>query len=221
MASRACSSPTLYPLLSTLLLCGFVAGCNLVGAAAYKITGPPKVQPQYKPAATPMLVLVENPRQPSAASIDADLVARYLSDELSVNHVAPLIDPARLQALRDAQGSDFAKLSITAIGRQLGAEQVLYVQLASNSITRVVGDEGVQGSATARVRLIDAKTGQTLWPADLSNGAELTAATSIGTDNAASAMDLRQHLYRDLASQIARLFYAWRPEDMRPESYAR
>lgn len=204
-------------LVALLLLC--FGGCQLASALTYKVAGPPKVPAKYTPVKTaPMLVLVENFRQPSASSTEADLLAHSLIEQLEAHKVAPLVDLEKLQALRDQHRSDFSKMSIASIGREVGAAQVLYVQLTNQSITALAGGDTLEGKSTARVKVIDATDGKTLWPTE-AEGYEVAAATALGKDRAMSTMDVRQHLCRGLADQIARLLYPWTPDDMSPGTY--
>ena len=66
----------------------------------------------------------------------------------------------------------------------------------------------------------DLRTGQTLWPTDLADGYPVAASTKLGKDADASAMAVRQRLYVQLADDISKLFYKWKPEDMRPDNFS-
>src|SRR3712207_3208385 len=73
---------------AALLACALLAGCNVIGVAAYKFSGPPTVPAKFKPAAQePMLVLVENSRNPTNLRMDADRLARSLATELKQHKV--------------------------------------------------------------------------------------------------------------------------------------
>ena len=203
---------------SLLLLC--FAGCEAASVITYKLTGPPKVPAKYTPDKTkPLLVLVENPKQRSAASTEPELIAGLIIDQLNAKEVAPMIDLTKLHAVRDAHVADYSKMSIAAIGRAAGAAQVIYVQLDVQPIRQMPGGDTMQGQAAARVKLIDVVSGETLWPTDLSDGYEVGAASELGKDRAKSAMDVREGLARSLADQVARLFYKWEPTDMSPGQY--
>src|SRR5687768_10904100 len=52
-------------------------GCNVVGAIAH-VAGPPAVEPLYVPAQTPMPVLAENYANPSADTVDAEQLERFV-----------------------------------------------------------------------------------------------------------------------------------------------
>jgi hypothetical protein len=210
----------IFHLLSSILV--FIpAGCSALGVAAYKLAGPPDNPALYTPNKTrPMLVLVENYRHQSSVAAHADTLARQLAAALEAHKVAPVIDLDKLQSLRDSRPAEYPTMSVTRIAQAVGASQVLYVQLHSSDVAPLLGGEGYTGQATASVKIIDADTGATLWPADMSDGYGVSASTQLGTaSGAGSPMDVRQRLYVKLTDQIARLFYKWKPEDMRPEGF--
>ena len=203
------------PVVTTLLACAALAlgGCNVAGALAYKVTGPPPIPAKYVPAKVPMLVLVENSRNPSNLRLDADRLTRTIGEELAPHHVAPVIDPEKLTDFRRAQGAHYASLSITAVGRAVGAEQVLYVDLIDVSIEPAIGSELLQGRAEARVRVVDVHTGQTLWPSDAAQGQPVGAATSYTSVSAGGGESIvRDQLLDSLADKIAKLFYTWKSD---------
>jgi hypothetical protein len=208
--------------LVMILAGGMLSGCNLLGAAAvvgYKVAGPPKVDAKYVPARTPMLVLVENYEHQSTTSLQSDLLSRTLAQQIQVHDIAPVINPAQLQALRDSRGDAYSKMSITEIARELGAAQVLYVQLETADASPLSGGEGYTGSARAKIKLVDATSGNTLWP---KNEQQYPVAAQTQIDSAHGAADplsVRRQLYDQLADQVSKLFYAWQPEDMSPGTY--
>jgi len=209
-------------LLGVLLLAALAlssGGCNAVGAAVYKINGPPDNPAKYTPAKTPMLVLVENYQQQTAASPQADILARDLFGLLDAHSVAPMIPPEKLQELRDEKPVEFPTMPINKIGQAAGASQVLYVQLAGGETHAVSGGEGYQGVASATVKIIDAATGDTIWPHDADHGYPVSASTKMGIDAVQSPAALQHKLYTQLADEIGRLFYKWKPDDMRPEGF--
>jgi hypothetical protein len=81
-----------------------------------------------------MLVLVENFRSGSTAELDADMLTRYLNDELTAHNIAPIIEFEQLATLRTDTTKNFREMSIDAIGRTLGAKQILYVDLISSNV---------------------------------------------------------------------------------------
>src|ERR1051326_7245512 len=98
--ARFLVGPGLVPLVS---LCSLLAGCSAIGLAAYKVAGPPEVPAKYVPVKEPLLVVVENYRQPSGWQADADLLARYVERELETSGVAPVVDSNKLREMRLSQ----------------------------------------------------------------------------------------------------------------------
>jgi hypothetical protein len=189
--------------------------------AAYKLAGPPKNPAKYTPdAQKPLLVLVENYQQQSAAAPQADMLARNLFAVLNAHGVAPLIPPEKLQAVRDAQPLEFPRLPINRIAQATGAAQVLYVHITGSESHALAGGDGYQGQASAVVKIIDGTSGNTLWPTEAAGGYPVSTATKIGIDAAPSPAAVQQQLYGQLADEIGRLFYKWSPEDMRPEGFS-
>jgi len=202
-----------------LITLSLLSGCQIAGVAAYKLAGPPKNPAKYTPAQTPMLVLVENYQQQSAASPQADMLARDLFAVLNDHGVAPLIPPEKLQELRDAKPFEFPTMPLTRIAQAVEAHQVLYVQLGGSESHPLLGGQGFQGHASASVKIVDAASGETLWPTEAAGGYPVAVSTKMGIDAVPSPMAVQQKLYIQLADEIARLFYKWSPEDMRPEGF--
>jgi hypothetical protein len=220
-AGRFRAVAILYPLFSILVFT--LSGCEIFGVAAYKLHGPAKVPAQYVPPKTPMLVLVENYQHQSSVNAHGDLLAQLLVKELQAHKVAPLVPPEKLQALRDERPADFPTMSMAAIGRAVGASQVLYVQLHRSDVTPMSGGDSLTGQTNASVKVVDVATGDTLWPGGIAGGAGDSgypvAATQLGTDNGGNVQDVRQRMYFRLSNQIARLFYKWQPENEEPEGF--
>ena len=208
----------LVPIFLTSSLLLTTAGCQALGVLAYKILGPPAVAAQYVPNKTrPMLVLVENYQHQSSAAAASDLLGQYVAHDLQTYQIAPIVPPEELQALRDERGADFRTMSITSIGQAVGAEQVLYIQLQSSDVTPLAGGESFSGQAAATVRVVDAATGETLWPSDISAGYGVSANVKLGGTSAKSVQDVRRELNIRLTDEISRLFRKWKPDDMAPE----
>lgn len=112
-------------------------------------------------------------------------------------------------------------MSMAAIGREVGAHQILYVQLHRSDVTPMSGGDSLTGQTAASVKVVDVATGDTLWPSDTAaeTGYPVAAATQLGTDRGTNVQDVRQQLYVQLSHQIARLFYKWQPEDEEPEGF--
>jgi hypothetical protein len=192
-------------LISSFLL----TGCTAVGVAAYKIAGPPPVEAKYVPPQESMLVLVENYRDASSTQIDAELLTRYLIEKLRAHNVAPVVDYDSLETLRMDPARDYHAMKLDQIGKALGAKQVLYIDLVSSEINRPLGGETFTARGAAQIKVVDATTGQTRWPADNTVGEPVAfQAPALSADQGGNdPMLVRQKLEEGMADQIARLFY--------------
>jgi hypothetical protein len=198
--------------LGLSLACG-AAGCNLLGAMAYKFGGAPAIPAKYAPPKTPMVVLVENSRNPATLRLEAQRLSSRVTDELDKHQVAPLIDPSKLNDLRRTDPTKFNAMAVTAVGRAVGAEQVVVVDLVEFNIQPDLASETFQGLAEARVRVVDVASGETRWPLDVSGGYPLSAKTSyVRPVDGVDAVTLSEQLQSALSSQIARLFYEWKAD---------
>ena len=148
-------------MIALLLLVG---GCNVVGAVQYAAMGPPAIPAMYQPNKVPTLVLVENYEAPSAAALDSDRLAMLLRRELKTHQVVPVVDPAALATLREQKPRDFGSMRISEIGQALGAEQVIYINLIRSDVEQTAGL--LKATLSARVKVVEAKTGRLLWPPD-------------------------------------------------------
>ena len=210
---------TILNILSSILFLNVAAGCVAVGVATHKILGPPPVEAKYVPAQEPMVVMVENYRRPSSALTDDELLARYIEGFLRGHEVAPVVDSAKIRELRINRPEEFKRMSIAAVGREVGARQILYVDVVQSELESLMAGELLRGSTGVRVRVIDAETGETLWPTDMSEGYPLEQSESFGKTQARSEQELKQGLYAQLGDRIAKLFYKWKPDEHEPEGF--
>src|SRR4051794_26778835 len=73
----------LHPLSSILVSILVATGCSTAGVLTHKLRGPPPVPAQYTPKQEPMLVLVENYRNPSATIADAQRLEDLIKEQLA------------------------------------------------------------------------------------------------------------------------------------------
>jgi hypothetical protein len=205
-------------LLSLALL--FTAlGCSAAGVAAHKVLGPPAVPAMYVPQQQPLVVLVEDYHRATALT-DDELLSRYVEEEFRRNvEKVPVVDSAKVREVRLSKPDAFKKMSVADVGREVGAQQVVWVDVTERTIESLLGGESLRGAVAVRVKVVDVKTGQTLWPLDMSEGYPLSTGTSWGTKNPSSEAELKNALYRGLADKVAKLFYKWKPEEEEPEGF--
>ena len=200
------------PLWCILVLLS-LGGCTPVGAIAGKLVGPPPVKPRYLPPKDqPMLVLVENYRNPSATALDGQRLALRIEEELRRHRIAPVVPADSLESVRSDPA--YAKMTIPAIGRATGAKQVLYVNVATFSVETTVANEMLRGRTEMTVRVVDAATGATRWPTVTPTGHPLTIETPwLREGHDVTDASLRDQMSRQAASYILRLFRKHRPEE--------
>jgi len=195
-----------------------LAGCELIGAPAQILFGEPPIAAQYVPKKVPTLVLVENYRSPDELILDGDQIAHQVGDELKTEGKMDLVDPDKLVPLREEDPAKFRAMSCQAIGRQVGARQIIYVDLVESAVTGDMTQTVVHAHAMARVQVVDVATGKPLWPSDASHGTELEAKMDYDPTDSSKAMSMRTNMLTQLSSRIAKLFYKWKPDDQDQEN---
>jgi hypothetical protein len=207
----------IFYLLSAILFPALLTACVPVGAVVNKVVGEPPVPPQFVPDKTrPMLVLVENFRNPDAGRMDAQRVTIHIAEELKRYHVARVVDPEEAEALRSR--ADYHGMKVEEVGRAAGAGQVLYVNFQPVKIDNTVAGEMLKARTELRVRVVDAASGRTLWPHDTPEGQTLVAESPwvrspTGGREGLPEPALRDQVARSAAHQIVKLFRKWTPDE--------
>ncbi len=196
----------------TFAFCISSTGC-IAGAVLGKL--PQYTAAKYVPDKDkPMLVWAENYREPSgAAAVDADELARLVFDNLEEHKVAPMVAPERAVELRSHDGERFRQMPITLMGQEVGAQRVLYISMTNTETDSAGGTRDMMRvSATALVRVVDVKSGLTVWPPAASDGYPVSATTPVTRiGNGADEATVRESLQQQLGTEIARLFYKHDP----------
>lgn len=192
------------------------AGCEAI--AFLGAMGGEKVKAQYKLPNRPTLVMVEDPERhlgnPTLNSVAAANAAFHLKQNQALT--APLIDQAELTALEARLGQEYARTPIDQVGRLLGAEQVVHVQVDSVSMQTAPGV--YRPTAIVQVKVIDVADGERLFPEAprFTNpnapppGHRVKAQLSVrsaGTDGRGTTAVLAQSLAEEIGHTVARLFY--------------
>jgi hypothetical protein len=190
--------------------CICFTGCNVVGAIAAKVGPEPTIPAQFTPAQTPAVVLVENFSNPASLRLEADGIARHLTEELTLHNAAPMVEQGAVDALRQKSSTAYRQMPLDAIGRAVGAKQIIYVDLERFDMTQAIASEMIGGQAEARVRVVD-DTGAILWPIDSAGGYPVSVKLT-AQPVAANTGDtlVRRQLHAALADKIAKLFYPWK-----------
>src|SRR5579862_2140809 len=149
-------------ILASLMLA--VGGCQ-VAALVDKLLEP-REPAKYVPPQQTMLIVVEDYQNPAMLEVVGDHMERIIAEELIVNKVAPIVNPDHLTTLRSDHPRQYKQMKIANIGAKLDAKQILYVNVTDMRSESVGGTLAMKGHAEAQVRVVDSRTGQTLWPAD-------------------------------------------------------
>jgi hypothetical protein len=200
-------------LLCGLPLCVLAGGCQLVGVLVAKAQGDPPTPALYVPLKVPTLVLAEHSPASGVDDVSSQDIGRRTADFWEDSKLSPLIDLSKLEELRLKQPDAYDSMSTVAIGRALGAKQVLYIDVRDNHDETAGGSDTIRATASARVRMIDVATGQTLWPTAAAEGYFLDAKTAYQArgEGVSESTQLEQ-VRAMLADEITKLFYSHVPE---------
>jgi len=189
-----------------------VAGCNIVAPIAYAIEGPPKVAAEHRLADIPTVVFVDDRKniltRTALRNTIGDTVAQTLMQQKLVTRTFSTGDAV---AIARRQESERALMPMDAIGRAVGAEQVIYVNIIMFGLT----SDGFspRPTAVAEIRVIDVEGRQRTFPVgglDSSGRPVEASLREINPDvlrTQASRRAVEDRLAQALGIQIARLFF--------------
>jgi hypothetical protein len=185
-----------------------LGGCQILGAIAAKAEGAQTTPAAFVPKKVPTLVLSEHSPSSGVDDVSSEDIGRRTADFWNDHKVSPLIDLSKLEELRLSRPADYYKMSTVAIGRALGAEQVLYIDVRDSHDESAGGTDTIRAKASVRVRLVEVATGQTLWPPDAAEGYAVDAETDYGArGDGVSESGQMEQVRALIADKIAKLFY--------------
>lgn len=198
--------------LSLLLLAGAV-GCQILGATAYVLQPPAKSEAKFKPTTRALAVFVDDQRQAGNASGICDSIAALAVEEMREHKVGQMVDVERIHDLRLKNPKAFATMKIDEVGKSVGAEQIIYVDMIAAEVNVNSGGQLIKGKAEANVRVVDCKSGRTLWPTDLAAGYHVGVESPYRSPNESNADLMNDEMIRAMAGEIAKLFYTYTIEE--------
>lgn len=209
---RRTIGPVITRLSPAVLMTGMtllVSGCQTAGFFANVIGGGEKIDALYEPADRPLVVMVDDSAQnPKLPSRDLALrIADRVSRDFEQQEIVQQVVDCTLVADLAAREADFAKWPIDRIGKQVGAEQVLYIVVDAFRLTE--DDAIFRPFVQVRVKIIDATTGERLFPGD-DSGVTVVAQLNYSAMDGANATThriLSERLAEQLADEISKLFY--------------
>jgi hypothetical protein len=201
--------------LLMLTLLSSTSGCQILGLVADKVAEP-TVEAQYSPGkTTQLLVIAENYRAPTDSASDADRIAQLVSEELAREKVALIISQEKFALVRDLKPTTYAKMSVVDLGKAVGAQQVLYIDMGGVGVGTASGSDVLKGIGSVNVKVIDVATGAINFPKDVADGVPVSFATQLHRATPRATPDaIRVQVLVGLSGKIARLFHSYHPSDL-------
>ena len=187
-----------------------LSGC-VIGPIIGQFTGrrseTVKVGAKYKLRAGNLLILVDTPVGVARSSGVRAVLSRELEREIESHELAGSVIPAsELSALRSSR-EDFEELDIGQIGRELWAEQVLYVQIIEFQLGTLLDKPAGQGLIRGRVKIFDVGQNRRVWPEIKPLGHEVMVRTGFREPMGKGyGQDFTQELCQVMAVKIVKLF---------------
>lgn len=199
-----------------LLALAALPACNIVGPAVFFLNGPEKAPAVYTlPKDRPTVIFVDDrfnrvPQRSSRDLIGATAEQVLLDEEILTDAIQSR------QATAAARRERFSEpLTIAQVGSEVGAQVVIYATV--DDFTVSIDGVSHQPRAVLRVKVIDAATGERLYPEPGSPAEAHTLSvttrqqrTPIGTR--AERAQAEQDLARWTGIRLARLFFEASPE---------
>ena len=193
--------------LITLLSC--IAGCNVVTPIAYAIHGPEKINPTYTlPEHATTVVFVDDPSSKIAQRRLRYAMADTATSQLLEKRVlTDMLEPRGIIAAA-TKDSHSKRMSITELGKSVGADIVIYAVVTNFSLSPETGSYIPQ--ASLRVKVIDVAEGKRVWP-DTEFGfpleVQIPQLPGLSPDGNAGQLAIEQQLANRAGLGISQLFY--------------
>ncbi len=204
----------MHTIKATFLLAAFAAltflpGCNILTPVAYAIHGPEKINPVFTlPENATTVVFVDDP-----SSKIAQRRLRYAMAEIATNQLlekrilVDMLEPRGILAAATKE-TNSSRMSITELGKSVGADIVIYAVVTEFSLSPETGSYIPQ--ATLRVKVIDVAKGKRVWP-DSSFGhlaqIKIPQLPGLSPDNNAAQLAIEQELAARAGLGLSQLFY--------------
>ena len=199
-----------------------IAGCNIVTPLAYVVTPEPTVEAQFELANRPTVVFIDDRRNVVSPSSLRRVIADRATELLIKEGV---LTPETAIRPRDALGVAMARdksgdlLPIDEIGRAVGAEQIIYVEMYA--FTGTVDGVKPQPGAAFQVKVLDIENRERLFPVPEPDGPESLPVKSYGRtmspelyQSRSSRIQIFETLALRVGQDVAQVFYDHRPEDV-------
>ena len=198
-------------LFEWLVICGLgvvLSGCGpIIGQFTGRRSETVKVGAKYKLRAGNLLILVDTPVGVARSSGVRAVLSRELEREIELYGLSENVIPAsELSVLRSSR-EDFEELDIGRIGRELWAEQVLYVEIIEFQLGTLLDKPAGQGLMRGRVKVFDVEQNRRVWPEIKPLGHEVIMRTGFREPMGKEyRQDFTQELCQRMAVKIVKLF---------------
>jgi hypothetical protein len=203
-----------------VLILGSQMGCTELRALAY-LTAPRQVQKPEFPLCGRVAVVVDYAHAGQANPVFESTLYKRIVELLRENKVDATITPYEQMANFRQSQADFASWSVQKIGRELDADQVLYIRIEELRLGQK-GDPMMTPSVVLRIKLIAPRApaaNARLWPdADKErDGREVTCKRPPVENEGVERVDSEaSKLARETAYYVARNFHEYDLEVMPP-----
>jgi len=202
------------PLRKTLTILFLVApallgGCTLANWFVAVFSPPQKVKALYKPPKDKSyLVFVDDLLCPVTYEPIKRELTESLSEQLIEHGIAASTVPYEDLLDLMAANSNFNSMHVPTVGRKLGADMVLYVQIDEFALKDDQASPLWKGLLRVTVKIVDSDAGR-LWPPDRPGGYPLSAIETPQTEHPSPAYgtELASLLADKAADRITKLFY--------------
>jgi hypothetical protein len=205
-----------------LLACLLPAGCGPQGGAMLYYLGAgdrEKVAAQFTLSKGPILVLVDDLGERVVWPEAREMLSSRLADELLANKATEKV--IAVETLQHARRTEpnFDKRGCREVGRMVGADQVLWVEVVDFFASEALEDIGSATRIAVTVKVIDPKgtvkqQNIRLWPVEHDGRPVKVELSSNDVSRARTRQAIAQELTSRLAGEIARLFYEHRLQDL-------
>lgn len=192
-----------------LTMLTLIPACNVITPVAYAIHGPGKVEPQYTLDETlKTVIFVDDPSSRITQRRLRYAIAEKATRELLAKRIlVDTLDPRGI--LTAASSEQYGKpMSISELGRSVEADIVIYAVITDFSMSPETG--AYLPRASMRVKIIDARSGQRLWPADETGqmiNIQMPQRPGSGPGTMGERVEIEQQLAERAGLGLAQLFY--------------
>lgn len=201
----------LISLIAFLVSSLVASGCNIVGPAAYIVGGPGSIDAEHALADRPTVVFIDDRENIVNPTSLRRLIAEKVSQDLMTRKVVMrTISPHDAMSLASRHDTHKDVMPVDAVGRAVGAEQIVYVEMlvfqdSEGQVPRPV--------AACRVRVIDVENRERLYPprdAERPFRVLEVRMREVNPDlyrSRATRYQISESLANELGDRIAKLFY--------------